>query len=78
MELDTLKVGVDEVIVVRGADLDLGVIEAFGAELNERFPNNLAVFIEGDTEISTMPLDVLEALLRDVVEHRKGVDGRRP
>lgn len=78
MDLDTLKVGADEVIIIRGPELDLDVIEAFGSELNDRFPDNLAVFLDGDMEFSTMPIDVLEALLREVIEHRKGADGRRP
>ena len=76
-DIDILDVPENAVIVIHDRDETLieGNVEEMMAELHKRFPTSLVLILGGDLTIETLNEDELQALLLDLLEHRKGRDG---
>ena len=69
-DIDTLEVPEGHVILVKGVG-GLEETDFLAEDLHERFPKSIVIFFSGDETFETVSPDILQALLEDLLEHRK-------
>lgn len=72
-DISHLDIPENAVIIIRGFDWpdDEEETPPLVAELHERFPGSLVIWLDSDTTIETMPEEVLKDLLETLVEHQE-------